>query len=233
MFKYLVCILFYSFTIICSAQYGSVKGVITDEKNEPITGAFIELLQLGVLKGSSVSDTLGKYTVFNLLPGIYDVKASYHGYNSALIIKFIITKDSVTSLNAQLQASTNINPIRRRYNPVNTVLLDDTVTYCNITGRISNYKKGIKATIKVYKNDTLLKKVVTDRKGYYCVVLNTEGIFTAHITSKYKGLYSGQYYYPKYILSNIHLKKGLSAIVNIEMPINEWLLPGKNVIIDY
>ncbi|MEO1256729.1 MAG: carboxypeptidase-like regulatory domain-containing protein, partial [Bacteroidota bacterium] len=71
-------ILFY----ICSfTQSGIVKGIITDAlSNEPI--GFANVLVLGADQGTT-TDIDGTFEITGLTPGLYDVRASFIGYEEA------------------------------------------------------------------------------------------------------------------------------------------------------
>ncbi|MEL7425723.1 MAG: TonB-dependent receptor [Bacteroidota bacterium] len=68
----------FGITIVSYAQTGVIKGQVTDAlTNEPV--AFADVLVLGTDKGIS-TDLDGNFEITGLTPGLYDVRASYLGY---------------------------------------------------------------------------------------------------------------------------------------------------------
>ncbi|MEL6659170.1 MAG: TonB-dependent receptor [Bacteroidota bacterium] len=68
----------FGITIASYAQTGVIKGQVTDAlTNEPV--AFADVLVLGTDKGIS-TDLDGNFEITGLTPGLYDVRASYLGY---------------------------------------------------------------------------------------------------------------------------------------------------------
>jgi hypothetical protein len=67
--------------IIRLGSFG-VKGTVTDEKKEPITNASVAIFFNDSLKGATVTDIDGNYTIGLLQPGTYKIKASNFGYLS-------------------------------------------------------------------------------------------------------------------------------------------------------
>ncbi|MEL7250413.1 MAG: TonB-dependent receptor [Bacteroidota bacterium] len=74
----LIVVAVFGFTAASYAQTGVIKGQVTDGlTNEPI--AFADVLVLGTDKGIS-TDLDGYFEIVGLTPGLYDVRASYLGY---------------------------------------------------------------------------------------------------------------------------------------------------------
>ena len=62
------------------AQSGKLRGQITDqETGEPLVGA--NVIIVGTSYGAA-TDLKGEYIILNLIPDVYEVKASYIGYQS-------------------------------------------------------------------------------------------------------------------------------------------------------
>ena len=56
---------------------GSVTGTVTRVSDgAPISGALVEALQGGILKGSTNTLGNGTYSIANLAPGTYEIRAS-------------------------------------------------------------------------------------------------------------------------------------------------------------
>src|SRR6266496_677117 len=67
-----------------STTGGKVSGKITDEKNEPLTGAVAELRHAkdSSLAKASVADAEGKFVMENIKAGNYFLKVSLVGFNA-------------------------------------------------------------------------------------------------------------------------------------------------------
>ena len=84
------------------AQSGKLRGQITDqETGEALVGA--NIIIVGTSYGAA-TDVNGEYIVLNLIPGVYEVKSSYIGYQSKTVSNIRINSDLTTGLNFQLAA---------------------------------------------------------------------------------------------------------------------------------
>ncbi|PQJ09725.1 hypothetical protein CJD36_017500 [Flavipsychrobacter stenotrophus] len=59
-----------------------IRGVVTDNKKEPMVNAAVQIKQNGVLKGGTITDFDGNYSVKGLDSGQYEVIVSYVGYKT-------------------------------------------------------------------------------------------------------------------------------------------------------
>lgn len=82
---------------------GRLHGKIVDEKNEPLPGATIKILQTGQ---AMPGGTDGAYQ-FTLPPGTYTVEVSYISFRTKRITEIIITEDRATKLDVVLTPSTS------------------------------------------------------------------------------------------------------------------------------
>ena len=136
--KNLLVILFLSFNIYCFAQTGTLKGTITDERTgEKLVGASVSLG--GTTIGAS-TDESGNFTINNIKPGNYIIKANYIGYN--VISKEITIKAAqVTTVNFKL------------------VINSDPLQQVNIVGRLPNETEAAAMANERYSDN--LKNVVS------------------------------------------------------------------------
>lgn len=86
-----------------SAIAQEILGVVTDKKKEPITNASVSVKQGGILKGGTITDIDGKYSIKPLEAGYYDVTVSYLGYQTTTITRVIVSPGEKTGLNFQLE----------------------------------------------------------------------------------------------------------------------------------
>lgn len=85
---------------IMLAQTGKIKGKVTDlTSGEPLIGA--NVLVVGTSLGAA-TDVKGEYAIFNLQAGVYEVKASYIGYQTITLTNVRVNTDLTTELNFQL-----------------------------------------------------------------------------------------------------------------------------------
>jgi hypothetical protein len=82
------------------AQSGKLRGQITDqETGEALVGA--NIIIVGTSYGAA-TDVNGEYIILNLIAGVYEVKASYIGYQAQTVSNVRINADLTTELNFQL-----------------------------------------------------------------------------------------------------------------------------------
>jgi hypothetical protein len=82
------------------AQKGTIKGIITDaETNEALP--FVNIGLQGSSFGAS-SDINGSYTISNITPGIYNLSASFVGYESANFTEIVVTSTKTLVVNIKL-----------------------------------------------------------------------------------------------------------------------------------
>ena len=90
------------------AQDGKLSGKVADEKtNKPIALAQVTVLQAGVIKSSTTTNTNGVYHFPILTPGEYDLVVTYVGYVKQTVNKVVIrplkTTFSVCDIPQELQ----------------------------------------------------------------------------------------------------------------------------------
>ncbi|MFV1885131.1 MAG: TonB-dependent receptor [Balneola sp.] len=91
-------------TITAQAQYGKIRGVITDsETGETIIGASV--LIEGTTKGAATNID-GEYIILAVSPGTVSLRISYIGYNTTVIEDVRINIDLTTEINVQLTPET-------------------------------------------------------------------------------------------------------------------------------
>lgn len=82
-------------------QSGVIKGKVTDAiNNEPI--AFANILVLGADKGMT-TDVDGNYEISGLAPGLYDIRASYVGYNEQTAYEVQVTNSRPALVNFRME----------------------------------------------------------------------------------------------------------------------------------
>lgn len=98
-FLLLICLLP---AILMAGSKGRIKGKITDlQTGEPLIGANV------IVEGTSfggTSDANGEFTVQNLEPGTYNLRASFIGYQSVSVEKVRVSADLTVEQNFQLPA---------------------------------------------------------------------------------------------------------------------------------
>jgi YD repeat-containing protein len=82
---------------------GTLSGSVTKASDgTAISGATIQALQGGVVKGSASSAADGTYSISSLVAGSYDIKFSAAGYGTAISLSVSVTAGGTTSQNASL-----------------------------------------------------------------------------------------------------------------------------------
>lgn len=83
------------------AQAGKISGRVTLQgSDEPLTGVNV-ILEANTLVGTA-SDVDGYYTILNVKPGTYTVKASYIGFQQVTINNVRVNPDLTTTLNIEM-----------------------------------------------------------------------------------------------------------------------------------
>ena len=98
------------------AQGGIIKGTVTDAiNNEPIP--FANILVLGTDKGTT-TDIDGNYEVSGLEPGLYDVRASFVGYQEQASYEIQVTNSKPAEVNIKLEeVSQNLQEVVVKASP--------------------------------------------------------------------------------------------------------------------
>lgn len=92
-----------SFSISLLAQSGSIEGVATDKKNnEKLPG--VTVIIEGTTIGAS-TDMDGHFSIHNIKPGKYRLKATYISYNSEILENVNVTDNKTTSVTLTLSES--------------------------------------------------------------------------------------------------------------------------------
>ncbi len=87
------------------AQTGTVRGRVLDASTgEPLPGASVVLLQDGTLVTGSASDVDGRYTIQNVPPGTYTLRATFVGYEP-FTQEVAVRAGATTEVIARLQPS--------------------------------------------------------------------------------------------------------------------------------
>jgi hypothetical protein len=81
------------------AQNGAIEGTATDEKNEPVIGAIIEVYSGGIKKGGAVTDIDGNYLIKPIPGGTYEVLGRYQSYKSVKMTGVLVSNDQVARVN--------------------------------------------------------------------------------------------------------------------------------------
>ncbi len=86
------------------AQYGKIRGIITDaDTGEPIIGATV-LIQ-GTTKGAA-TNVDGEYIIVAVNPGVYNLRVSYIGYSTTVIEDVKVSIDLSTQIDVKLKTQT-------------------------------------------------------------------------------------------------------------------------------
>ena len=88
-----------------SALAQEISGKVLDDKKEPLPSAAVQVYQGGILKGGTVTDYDGNYTVKPLDPGYYNVLVLYTGYDSIMVTDVVVVPGDRTTQNFTLKRS--------------------------------------------------------------------------------------------------------------------------------
>ncbi len=98
------------------AQSGVIKGKVTDAiNNEPIP--FANILALGTDKGTA-TDVDGNYEISGLVPGLYDIRATYVGYNEQTAYEIQVANSKPAIVNFRMEgAAQNLQEVVVKASP--------------------------------------------------------------------------------------------------------------------
>ncbi|MHB2149619.1 TonB-dependent receptor [Calditrichota bacterium LG25] len=95
-----VSIVFFQFSLYAGTT-GKIAGRVIDaQTKEALAGANVVILNTSL--GASV-DLDGTYYIINIPPGVYDIEASFIGYQTVRKQKVVVTVDRTTTVNFELQ----------------------------------------------------------------------------------------------------------------------------------
>ena len=86
--------------------YGQISGRVFDDKKEPLPSSVVQVFQGGILKGGSVTDFDGYYTIAPLEPGYYDVMIQYAGLDTFNTIGVIVQPNNTSTVDARMTRNT-------------------------------------------------------------------------------------------------------------------------------
>ncbi len=88
---------------------GSIHGQVQDEKGEGLIGATVQIVDAnGKSTGQGgAADIDGNYEISALMPGVYNIKCAFIGYETQLIKGVVVSADKPTILNFQMKARPN------------------------------------------------------------------------------------------------------------------------------
>jgi hypothetical protein len=81
---------------------GKIAGRVVDAKGAPLVGVSVAVPSLRV---GAESDTDGRFTILNVAPGTYDVRANLLGYGPVLTTGLVVSADLTTRLDLALKES--------------------------------------------------------------------------------------------------------------------------------
>lgn len=81
------------------AQSGKIEGRVVDQDGEPLIG--VNVVVEGTTRGAS-TDLDGFYFILNVRPGVYNLVASYLGFDSVTITDVEVSTDRTTTINFEM-----------------------------------------------------------------------------------------------------------------------------------
>ncbi len=166
-------------SFIAKAQTGEIFGIVTDEKNSPLTGASVVLENTS--KGAQ-TDFDGKYRIKDITPGSYNLIVSFLGFETQtkfnVLIKSVgnqaynfVLKESAESLN-QIVISNKNRISRPKETPLSTQTLS-AVEISNYPGsnndvvQVAQTFAGVSPSIGGFRNDLIIRGGAPNETVYY------------------------------------------------------------------
>src|SRR5258706_16175304 len=90
--------------IVCAAQTGSVRGIVTDPQNNPVAGATVTLANRERnFSRTQTTNTDGAYLFKPVPPGSYHLEVESKGFKKASITTVQALMDTLTDVNVALE----------------------------------------------------------------------------------------------------------------------------------
>ncbi len=145
-------------------QPGTISGTITDSSSSPLEGATVDVLQGGIIMATDTTAADGTYSISDLLPGSYTVRASLDTYQTA-VVGATVQSNQTTTVDLILQDSPRTIS--------GTVVDTSTPTPLPISG----------ATIDILQETVVLATATTLEDGTYSISSLAPGIYTVRATA--------------------------------------------------
>ncbi|MCC6186778.1 MAG: TonB-dependent receptor, partial [Chitinophagaceae bacterium] len=101
-FLYLFILMLLGTASTAFAQNGEIYGTVTDETNNPFPGVVIKVTQGGLMKGGSITEDDGTYSIKPLQPGSYSVQFSSLGYGTKEIASITVSNGGSVKINNKM-----------------------------------------------------------------------------------------------------------------------------------
>jgi YD repeat-containing protein len=132
---------------------GTVDGTVTRASDASgLSGALIEALQSGVIKGSATSAANGSYSIAGLLAGTYDVRASANRFVTQVQNGLVVSPPGSTAANFSL---IDVGPITNIYDELGRLVAvidpgGDTVSYSyDAAGNVLSIARSLSSQLSV------------------------------------------------------------------------------------
>lgn len=89
--------------VLRAGTTGTVAGTVTDREGRPVAAATIEIVGLRM---GAFADGGGSFTILNVPPGTYDVRASRLGFNPVTVQGVVVSADKTTRVDFQMGDTT-------------------------------------------------------------------------------------------------------------------------------
>ncbi|WP_299221545.1 TonB-dependent receptor [uncultured Aquimarina sp.] len=174
--------LIFSLLFVCNIQaqvYGELSGNVTDQTGQPVLGASI--LIEGTEKGAQ-TDFDGNYRIENIIPGSYNLTASYIGFQTQTKFNIIVKSKGTPTYNFVLKESaealeevviSNLNRISRpKETPlsIQTLSAVEIATYPgsnNDVVQVAQTLPGVSPSIGGFRNDLIIRGGAPNETVYY------------------------------------------------------------------
>jgi hypothetical protein len=101
-FLYLFILMLLGTASTAFAQNGEIYGTVTDETNNPFPGVVIKVTQGGLMKGGTITEDDGTYSVKPLQPGTYTIQFSSTGYGVKEIGSITVSSGGSVKINNKM-----------------------------------------------------------------------------------------------------------------------------------
>jgi hypothetical protein len=89
-------------SIVLSEGTGAIAGVVTDPAGAIVSGVKVTAVSVNQAY-ETTSDSDGRYTLLNMLPGIYEVRFACVGFKFALVYNVMVESSGIATINVRLE----------------------------------------------------------------------------------------------------------------------------------
>jgi len=204
-----------------SATTGTLVGQVTRASDgSVVSGAQIQVMQGGTVENAVVSDSNGKYTIFNLKAGPSDIKISASGLGSSFTPALFIRAGQITTLNVSVSTPGTISGTITQADgvtPIQGANVTASVGQLSATSATSGSNGSYSISGLTAGNYTVQASAPGFASSTQSIAVAANSTATANFSLKTQGPGAGSYVYdPLGRLVGVILQNGNTVVYNYD-----------------